>query len=82
MFEVVIMKGQFVFVCDQDYWSQPIPCLSQAIDEGAISLPPPKCLPFLVTEVLHLFVGDDGFALKKHHNTINRIVRRQENIQL
>ena len=51
-------------VSDGGVWNK---CgLSQAIDEGAISLPPPKCLPFGVTEVPRVFGGDDAFALKKH----------------
>ena len=39
--------------------------LSQGIQDGTVSLPPPKCLPHGVTEVPYVFVGDDAFALKK-----------------
>jgi len=31
-----------------------------------VSLPPPKCLPFGVAQLPHVFVGDDAFALKKN----------------
>ena len=52
-------------VSDGGVWNK---CgLTQAIDEQSISLiPPPKCLPFGVTQVPHVFLGDDAFALKKH----------------
>ena len=38
--------------------------LSQAIEDGTISLPPPKCLPLGVQKLPHSFVADDAFALK------------------
>ena len=38
--------------------------LSQAIEDGRISLPPPKCLPHGVHNLPHIFVADDAFALK------------------
>jgi len=38
--------------------------LSQAIEGGTISLPPPKCLPHGVQKLPHIFVADDAFALK------------------
>ena len=51
-------------VSDGGVWNK---CsLSQAIEDGTISLPPPKCLPGGVTKVPHVFVGDDAFALKPH----------------
>ena len=51
-------------VSDGGVWNK---CgLSQAIEDGIISLPPPKCLPNGDTEVPHVFVGDDAFALKPH----------------
>ncbi|XP_067055962.1 uncharacterized protein [Acropora muricata] len=51
-------------VSDGGVWNK---CgLSQAIEDGIISLPPPKCLPNGDTEVPHVFVGDDAFALKRH----------------
>ena len=51
-------------VSDGGVWNK---CsLSQAIDDGTISLPPPKCLPFGRTEVPHVFVCNDAFALKPH----------------
>ena len=50
-------------VSDGGVWNK---CgLSQGIDDGTTSLPPLKCLPFGATEVPHVFVGDDAFALKK-----------------
>lgn len=49
-------------VSDGGVWNK---CgLSQAIEDGNISLPPPQCLPHGDTEVPHVFVGDDAFALK------------------
>ena len=38
--------------------------LAKLIDDGTISLPPPKCLPFGVTPTPFVFLGDDAFALK------------------
>ena len=40
--------------------------LSQGIEDGSVSLPPRKYLPYGVTKVLYVFVGDDAFALKKN----------------
>lgn len=31
--------------------------MSKAIEDGNLSLPPPKCLPMGVTKVLYVFVG-------------------------
>ena len=56
-------------VSDGGVWNK---CsLSQSIEDGVISLPPPKRLPSdsvfgLTEEVPHVFVGDDAFALKTH----------------
>ncbi|XP_068723526.1 uncharacterized protein [Montipora capricornis] len=38
--------------------------LSQAMEDGRISLPPPKCLPHGVQKLPHIFVADDAFALR------------------
>ena len=38
--------------------------LAKSIDDGTISLPPPKCLPFGVIPIPFVFLGDDAFALK------------------
>ena len=40
--------------------------LSRGLEDGSVSLPPPKCLPFGVAQLPHVFVGDDAFALKKN----------------
>ena len=40
--------------------------MSKAIEDGSLSLPPPKCLPMGVTKVPYVFVGDDAFALKPY----------------
>jgi len=49
-------------VSDGGVWNK---CsLSQAIEGGTISLPPPKCLPHGVQKLPHIFVADDAFALK------------------
>ena len=40
--------------------------LSRGLEDGSVSLPPPKCLPFGVAQLPHVFVGDDVFALKKN----------------
>jgi len=51
-------------VSDGGVWNK---CtLSQGIEDGSVSLPPPKCLPYGVAEIPHVFVGDDAFALKKN----------------
>jgi len=39
---------------------------SQGREDGSVSLPPPKCPPYGVTEAPYVFVGDDAFALKKN----------------
>ena len=38
--------------------------LSRGLEDGSVSLPPPKCLPFGVAQLPHVFVGDDVLALK------------------
>ncbi|XP_067051170.1 uncharacterized protein [Acropora muricata] len=38
--------------------------LSRGLEDGSVSLPPPKCLPFGVAQLPHVFVGDDVFTLK------------------
>ena len=49
-------------VSDGGVWNK---CsLSQAIESGTISLPPPKCLPHGVQTLPHNFVAEDAFALK------------------
>lgn len=51
-------------VSDGGVWNK---CrLAEAIENGTISLPPPKCLPLGINKVPHVFVGDDAFALKVH----------------
>ena len=40
--------------------------LSRGLEDGSVSLPPPKCLPFGVAQLPHVFVSDDAFALKKN----------------
>ena len=40
--------------------------MSKAIEDGSLSLPPPKCLPMGVAKVSYFFVGDDAFALKPY----------------
>lgn len=50
-------------VSDGGVWNK---CtLSQGIEDGSVSLPPPKCLPYGVAKIPHVFVSDDAFALKK-----------------
>ncbi len=49
-------------VADGGVWNK---CsLSKSIDDGAISLPSARCLPFGVTKIPYLIVADDAFALK------------------
>ena len=51
-------------VSDGGVWNK---CaLSRGIEDGGVSLPPPKCLPYGVAKIPHVFVGDDAFALKKN----------------
>ena len=49
---------------DGGVWSKS--SLSNAIENGDICLPPPKCLPFGAEEMPHVFVADDAFALKPY----------------
>ena len=45
--------------------------LAKSIDDGTISLPPPTCLPFGVTPIPFVFLGDDAFALKPNHEALS-----------
>ena len=40
--------------------------LAGAIEDGSLSLPPPKLLPYGTEPLSHVLVGDDAFALKPY----------------
>ena len=48
-------------VSDGGVWNKR--SLSQAIEDGRISLPPPQCLPHGVQKLPHIFVANDALAL-------------------
>ncbi len=49
-------------VSDGSIWNKSNLC--QRIENGEISLPPPRCLPLGVKEIPYVLVADDAFALK------------------
>eukprot|EP00112_Aurelia_sp_Birch-Aquarium-sp1_P010844 Seg230.5 transcript_id=Seg230.5/GoldUCD/mRNA.D3Y31 product="Protein ALP1-like" protein_id=Seg230.5/GoldUCD/D3Y31 len=49
-------------VSDDGIWNKSNLC--QRIENGEISLPPPRCLPLGVKEIPYALVADDAFALK------------------
>ena len=37
--------------------------IAQKIEDKALNLPPPPCLPYGIKKIPHVFVADDAFAL-------------------